>query len=97
MSDHLWGGRWLLQLIAEKYNVIVSFDAKRSSILIFEDADLDSRSNSSLSGMGGGPRSAASRAGLGLSPCELPLPEATARSPCASPRSCPSAAMRSSL
>lgn len=28
VSDHLWVGRWLLQLIAEKYNVVVSFDAK---------------------------------------------------------------------
>jgi glutamine synthetase len=28
VSDHLWVGRWLLQLIAEKYGVVVSFDAK---------------------------------------------------------------------
>jgi len=28
VSDHLWVGRWLLQLIAEKYDVVVSFDAK---------------------------------------------------------------------
>jgi glutamine synthetase len=28
VSDHLWVGRWLLQLIAEKYGVVVSFDPK---------------------------------------------------------------------
>ncbi len=28
VSDHLWVGRWLLQLIAEKHDVVVSFDAK---------------------------------------------------------------------
>jgi glutamine synthetase len=31
VSDHLWLGRWLLQLIAEKYDVVVSFAAKPKS------------------------------------------------------------------
>ena len=28
MGDHLWASRWILQRVAEEFNVVISFDPK---------------------------------------------------------------------